>query len=81
MERWTDGRTDGWGCSKLGLPIPRSALPVEVYEVPMWEFHGQLVLAAHSLVLVTHVPVPRGAVALGNGGDVELLRGHFFERG
>lgn len=33
----------------------------------------------HSVVLVAEERLPRGAVALGDGGGVELLRGDFFE--
>lgn len=71
----TDGRTDRW----MVTPAPRPASPVEADELPVGGFHGQLVLSAHSLVLVAEEPMPRGAVALGDGGDVELLRGHFSE--
>lgn len=60
-------------------PAARAALPVEAEELPVGGSEGQLVLPAHSLVLVTEEPLPGGAVALGDGGDVELLRGHFSE--
>lgn len=64
---------------RMGAPAARPALPVEADELPIAGSGGQPVLPAHSLVLVAEEPLPGGAVALGDGGDVELLRGHFSE--
>lgn len=69
----------GQGMDRLVVPACRPVLPVEAPEVPQRGSHGWLVLAMHSLVLVTEELLPWGSVALGNGGDIELLRGDFFE--
>lgn len=69
----------GQGMDRLVVPVSWPALPVEAPEVPWRGSHRWLVLAMHSVVLVTEELLPRGAVALGDGGDVELLWGDFFE--
>lgn len=61
------------------MPAPRAALPVEAPEVPRVGSHGCLVLEVHSVGHAPEEPLPRGAVALGDGSDVELLRGDFSE--
>lgn len=61
----------GWCCLLL--------LPVEAPEVPCRGSHGRWVLAIHSVVPVTKELLPWGPVALGDGGDIELLVGDFFE--
>lgn len=61
----------GWWCVPL--------LPVEAPEVPRRGSHGWLVLAIHGIVPVTKELLPWGPVALGDGSDVELLMGDFFE--
>jgi len=69
----------GQGMDRLAVPAPRLVLPVEAPEVPWTGSHQRLVLAVHSVVLVTKELLPRGAVALGDGSDVELLWRDFFE--
>lgn len=64
----------------LGQGLVVSApLPVEAPEVPRRGSHGWWVLAMHSIILVPKELLPWGLVALGDGGDVELLVGDFFE--
>lgn len=67
------GLAKGWWC----LPL----LPVEAPEVPRRGSHGRWVLAIHGIgiVPVTKELLPWGPVALGDGGDIELLVGDFFE--
>lgn len=67
------------GTDRMLVPAPWPALPVEASEIPLRGSHGWLVLAEHSIVLVTEEVVPWGPVALGDGGDIELLWGDFFE--
>lgn len=59
----------------VGLPL----LPVEAPEVPRRGSHGQRVLAIQGIVPVTKELLPWGPVALGDGGDIELLMGDFLE--
>lgn len=54
-------------------------LPVEAPEVPRRGSHGRRVLAIQGIVPVTKELLPWGPVALGDGGDIELLMGDFLE--
>lgn len=70
--RWTT-------CFSLGIRCP---LPVEAPEIQVTEVlgrFGQLALAIRLVVFAAEELLPRGAVGLGYGSEVELLMGHFLQ--